>query len=380
MKIALVLDDSLDRPDGVQQYVLSVGAYLASVGHDVHYVCSSSTRTDLEQPLHSLVGNFEVTFNGNGLRIPRVASRRVLRAFIEREVFDVLHVQMPHSPLFSARLVRQARRVQGRAVTIVGTFHILPNGRLAALGTRLLGLALRRNLRAFDRFCAVSAPAAAFARESFGIEPEVIGIPVRVAALAAAGAARPAQPDPAGRLHLAFLGRLVPRKGALEFVEALGALSPDVRGRVRVTIGGRGPLTADVERAIERHGLQDFVQLSGFVPEDEKPTFYSQADIAVFPATGGESFGIVLIEAMASGSGVVIGGDNPGYRSVLGDGSAVLVDPRDTAAFAALLTRLIEDPSLRASIRAEQEARVQAFDVSVIGPRIEALYGASPTS
>jgi phosphatidylinositol alpha-mannosyltransferase len=183
-----------------------------------------------------------------------------------------------------------------------------------------------------------------------------------------------------GRLRLVFLGRLVQRKGVLEFVEALGALSPDVRGRVRVTIGGRGPLTADVESAIERHGLQNLVQLSGFVPEDEKPTFYSRADIAVFPATGGESFGIVLIEAMASGSGVVIGGDNPGYRSVLGDGSAVLVDPRDTAAFAALLTRLIEDPSLRSSIRAEQEARVQAFDVSVIGPRIEALYGASPTS
>jgi phosphatidylinositol alpha-mannosyltransferase len=380
MKIALVLDDSLDRPDGVQQYVLSVGTYLASVGHNVHYVCSSASRTDLEQPLHSLVGNFEVTFNGNGLRIPRVASRRVLRAFVERERFDVLHVQMPHSPLFSARLVRQARRVQGRAVTIVGTFHIFPNGRIASLGTRLLGLVLRRNLRAFDRFCAVSAPAAAFARASFGIEPEVIGIPVPVAALAAAAAARPAPPDSSDRVHLAFLGRLVQRKGVLEFVDALGALAPDVRDRVRVTIGGRGPLTADVERAIERHHLQDVVGMWGFVAEEEKPAFYGQADIAVFPATGGESFGIVLTEAMASGSGVVIGGDNPGYRSVLGDSPDVLVDPRDTAAFAALLTRLIDDPALRASIRAEQQVRVLAFDVGVIGPQIEALYGRRPAA
>ncbi len=376
MKIALVLDDSLDRPDGVQQYVLTVGKYLASAGHDVHYVCSSATRTDLEQPLHSLVGNFQVTFNGNGLRIPRIASRRTLRAFVEREQFDVLHVQMPHSPLFSARLVRQARRVQGRDVTIVGTFHILPNGWLASLGTRLLGFVLRRNLRVFDRFCAVSAPAAEFARASFGMSAQVIGIPISVSALATAGAAQTRSHDPSGPLHLAFLGRLVQRKGVLELVEALGALAPRIRERVRVTIAGRGPLAADVERAIERHGLGDLVEMPGFVPEDEKPAFYGNTDIAVFPATGGESFGIVLIEAMASGTGVVVGGDNPGYRSVLGDGSDVLIDPRDTVAFAALLARLIRDSSLRSAIRAEQEARVLAFDVGVIGPQIEALYEA----
>jgi phosphatidylinositol alpha-mannosyltransferase len=376
MKVALVLDDSLDRPDGVQQYVLSVGRYLASVGHDVHYVCSSATRTDLAQPLHSLVGNFHVSFNGNGLSIPRVASRRTLREFVARERFDVFHVQTPHSPLFSARLVRQARRVQGRAVTIVGTFHILPNGRIAALGTRLLGVILRHNLRSFDRFCAVSAPAAEFARRVFGIEPSVIGIPIPVDLLAAAGAEGRASRVGSGRLHLAFLGRLVPRKGALEFVEAVAALERHVRDRVRVTVGGRGPLAADVERAIEAHDLQAVVEMAGFVPEEDKAAFYGAADIAVFPATGGESFGIVLTEAMASGSGVVVGGDNPGYRSVLGDSPDVLVDPGDTAAFAATLARLIADPSLRAAIRADQEARVREFDVAVVGPKIESLYRA----
>jgi phosphatidylinositol alpha-mannosyltransferase len=376
MKIALVLDDSLDRPDGVQQYVLSVGRYLASVGHDVHYVCSSATRTDLELPLHSLVGNFHVSFNGNGLSIPRVASRRVLREFVERERFDVFHVQTPHSPLFSARLVRQARRVQGRAVTIVGTFHILPNGRIASLGTRFLGVVLRRNLRAFDRFCAVSAPAAEFARRVFRIDPRVIGIPIPVDLLAAAGAKGRASRVGSPRLHLAFLGRLVQRKGSLEFVEAVAALEPQVRDRVRVTIGGRGPLAADIERAIEAHTLQSTVEMAGFVPEDDKAAFYGAADIAVFPATGGESFGIVLTEAMASGSGVVLGGDNPGYRSVLGDNPDVLVDPGDTATFAAKLARLIADTSLRASIRADQEARVREFDVAVVGPKIEALYTA----
>jgi phosphatidylinositol alpha-mannosyltransferase len=379
MKVALVLDDTLDRLDGVQQYVLSVARYLASAGHEVHFVCSATTRTDLGFPVHSLVGNVPVTFNGNILSIPRVASRRILREFVARERFDVLHVQMPHSPLFSARLVRHARRIQGRTVTIVGTFLILPNGRLASAGTRLLGFVLFRNLRLFDRFCALSEPAAAFARQAFGIRAEVIGIPLAVDALAEAGRERRTARSPSDRLHIAFLGRLVQRKGVLEFVEALGALAPEVRERIRVTLGGRGPLAADLERTIEAKGLRDIVDMPGFIPEDEKANFYAAADIAVFPATGGESFGIVLTEAIACGAGVVVGGDNPGYRSVLGDSPDVLVDPRDTASFAATLARLIVDPALRATIRADQEVRVRQFDVAVVGPKIEALYGAPAT-
>ncbi len=376
MKVALVLDDSLDRPDGVQQYVLSVGRYLAAAGHDVHYVCSETTRDDLPQPVHSLARNVEVTFNGNGLKIPRPVSRRALRSFLDRERFDVIHVQTPHSPLFSARLVAAARRKQGNAVAIVGTFHILPNGRLAAIGTRVLGFVLRRNLRLFDRFCAVSAPAADFAHRAFRIDAQVIGNPVDVDAFARAGAPsrRARINDDDGHVRLVFLGRLVARKGALEFVRALGALPAPTRDRIRVTIGGRGPLTADIERAIEQNGLSGVVEMSGFVAEDEKAAFYGAADIAVFPAMGGESFGIVLIEAMASGSDVVVGGDNPGYRSVLGEESDVLVRPRDRGAFAAALDRLIGDKDLRSTIRGEQVVRVRDFDIGAIGPKIEALY------
>ena len=374
MKVALVLDDSLDRPDGVQQYVLSVGRYLAGAGHDVHYVCSSATRTDLEQPLHSLARNVPVMFNGNGLNIPLPTSGRALRDFLAREKFDVIHVQTPHSPLFSARLVRAARGLQGDDVTIVGTFHILPNSRLASVGTRLLGLLLRRNLRLFDRFCAVSAPAAAFARSVFRIDARVIGNPVDVDALAAQGAKARADRTPGGKVRLAFLGRLVARKGAQEFVEALGALSTATRDDVRVTIGGRGPLAADIERSIEAYGLGEIVEMAGFVAEQEKAAFFAAADIAVFPAMAGESFGIVLIEAMASGSDVVVGGDNPGYRSVLGDRPDVLVRARDHEAFAATLERLIASPELRAEIRAEQAVRVREFDISTVGPKVEALY------
>ena len=104
-----------------------------------------------------------------------------------------------------------------------------------------------------------------------------------------------------------------------------------------------GTQLGDAEALVAKLGLGDVVTFAGFVSEEDKPQFYADADIAVFPSTGGESFGIVLIEAMASGAGVVVAGANPGYLSVINDRPEVSVDARDTEAFAATLLRLIED-------------------------------------
>ncbi|GIG54919.1 phosphatidyl-myo-inositol mannosyltransferase [Demequina activiva] len=383
----MVLDDSIDRPDGVQQYVLTLGAFLEREGHEVHYVCSEASRTDVT--VHSLARNVGVTFNGNGLRVPLPTSRSMLRDFLERERYDVIHVQIPHSPLFASRVVDEARRVQARTVRIVGTFHILPDGAVSEYGTRMLGRWQRRNLAKFDAFCAVSAPAAQFAARAFGITATVIPCAIdttlfqNLAPFSSSralddenGAKFSERRGEGGRLRIVFLGRLVERKGALELIAALGALPSSVRDRLEVRIGGKGPLAGAVEAAAAAHGLETMVTLDGFVAEEDKPAYYAAADIAVFPATGGESFGIVLIEAMASGAGVVLGGANPGYLSVLGDRAEVSVDARDTAAFAGALRRLIEDDALRAELHAEQAERVKRFDVAVVGEQILALYAA----
>jgi phosphatidylinositol alpha-mannosyltransferase len=372
LKIALVLDDSIDRPDGVQQYALTLGGYLERAGHTVHYVCSEASRDDVT--VHSLARNMAVTFNGNALRVPLPTSRRAIREFLERERYDVIHVQTPHSPLFAARVVDEARRVQARSVRIVGTFHILPDGRVSSLGTHALGRVLRRNLRKFDAFAAVSAPAAVFAREAFGIECQVIPNAVDVAAFAGAVHSERPMRGPGDKLVVAFLGRLVERKGALELVQALAALPRELVERLDVRIGGKGPLLGSLEAAVESHDLGNTVRLFGFVSEADKPQFYADADLAVFPATGGESFGIVLIEAMASGAGVVMGGDNPGYRSVLGDRPDVTVQARDPESFAASLARFIVDSQLRADVHAEQAEQLKAYDITVTGAAMLDLY------
>jgi phosphatidylinositol alpha-mannosyltransferase len=375
VKIALVIDDALARPDGVQEYVRTIGRAMGERGHEVHVLCSGEAG---EPPagisrVLSLTSNLGVTFNGNGLRSPRPASRQRLRRHLAAERYDVIHVQTPHSPFFAARVVREARRVQGDAVRIVATFHILPDGAISEWGTRALGLALRRNLRRFDAFAAVSAPAAAFARRAFGIGATLIPNSVRVDDIAAQASAQPWPVDARGRVVIAFLGRLVERKGAVELVEAVVALPADVRDTVALRIGGKGPLAGRIEELVALHGLGDMVSLEGFVSDEDKPGFMAAADLAVFPATGGESFGIVLAEAMAAGAGAVLGGNNPGYAWTL-DNPAAVIEPRDTPAFAARLATLVADPDARAAIHTQQGVRVRDFDVAVVAERVLSLY------
>jgi len=375
VKIAIVLDDSLARPDGVQEYVRTIGRAMGESGHEVHVLCSGEAG---QAPagitaVYSLTDNVAVTFNGNGLRTPRPAKRSRLRAHLEQQQYDVIHVQTPHSPYFAARVVREARRMQGSAVRIVGTFHILPDGRVSEWGTRLLGVSLRRNLRLFDAFAAVSEPAVAFARWAFGVDATAIPNAVRIDELQTQAQERPWPADPAGRVVVAFLGRLVERKGALELVEAFAALPASVREGVVLRIGGRGPLQARVNALIDSHHLGNSVSLEGFVADEDKPGFLGSADLAVFPATGGESFGIVLTEAMACGAGAVLGGNNPGYSWTLGDSRAI-INPRDTSAFALRLQALITDTLARESLHSQQRERVRDFDVHTVADRVEELY------
>lgn len=376
MKVAFVIDDALDKPDGVQAYVRSLASYLGSAGHEVHVLCSG----DAGEPpagvtaVHSLTRNVSVRFNGNSLRTPLPASRARIRQLLEAQRFDVIHVMSPHSPLFASRVVDEARALQARTVRIVGSFVILPDGRGSDLGTKALGRALRRNVRRFDAFTGLSGPATEFASAAYRVKCVTSPAPIDVKAMRNQALAKPWPAGREGSVVVAFLGRLVDRKGVLELVEALAAIPYELRDKLEVRIGGRGPLSGQVEAAVESHGLSRVVTLCGFVSDEDKAGFLAAADIAVFPATGGESFGIVLIEAMAAGAGAVLAGDNPGYAWTIGDPEAV-VDATDTAAFASRLATLIAEPSVRERLHQRQQERVAEFDLARVGAQIEAVYG-----
>lgn len=367
LKVGLVLDDGLDKPDGVQQYILAIGAWLQSQGHRVHYIVGETKRTDIPN-VHSMSRNIRVTSNGNRMSIPLPTSRRRLRKFLTEQQFDILHVQVPFSPLMAGRLVRAAQPSTG----VVGTFHILPNSRFITIGTRLLGLYLRRTLRRFDVQLSVSSAAQHFAAQTFGsnsrVLPNVIDYP-------RFNRAQPFDRYNDDVLTVLFLGRLVPRKGSLTLIEAVARLRQrNDLPPFRVVLCGKGPLEARVRARIAEYGLADCVEMAGFVNEIDKPHYYASADIAVFPSSGGESFGIVLLEAMASGKAAVLAGDNPGYRTVMESQPSLLFNPHDPQELADKIAELLTDNALRDRERYWGELYTKDFDVATVGQKLLGVY------
>ena len=368
LTIGLVLDDGLDAPDGVQQYVLTIARELEARGHEVHLIASTTSRTDLDR-LHVLGRNLRVRFNGNVLSSPLPARAADIGTLLEEVRFDVVHVQLPHSPFMAGRLVRRLPD----DVAVVGTFHILPESPLVGLGTRALGLLERSTLKRFDEVMAVSAPAAAFARSSFGVEAAVVPNAVDTSRFPAPVAHDEADERP---LRVVFLGRLVARKGPRELVDA-AAYVVDHRLVARpwtLTLAGTGPLADELRKRIAYEGLTDRVDMPGFVAEDAKAALLADADLVVLPSTGGESFGISVVEAMAAGGGPVLAGDNPGYRSTMEGLEDQLVAPRDRVAFGHALARWLLDDDARAHATARQRAAAQRFDVRTVVDEIESTY------
>lgn len=367
LKIGLVLDTSLDMPDGVQQYVISIGEWLRAAGHDVHYLVGETKRKDLPN-IHSLSRNISVISNGNRTTIPLPTRQSRLRKFLEVESFDVLHVQVPYSPFMAQHLIKAA----SPTTAVVGTFHIVSYSWAETLGTKFLGIWLRTSLKRFDQIISVSSAAAEFASATFNIQTEILP---NVVDYQLYHNALPWPQYDDELLNILFLGRLVTRKGCQTLLEALIILKQNKQlPKYRVLICGRGHLEVKLKQFAQKNEISELVNFVGFVSETDKPRYYASADIAVFPSKGGESFGIVLLEAMASGQAAVLAGDNPGYRSVISAQPDQLFDPNDASGLAEKLAAYLTDNNRRRQAQVWGESYTKQFDVAVVGTQLLNIY------
>lgn len=367
LKIGFVLDDTLDTADGVQQYIMTLSTWLKAQGHDVHYLVGETKRTDIPQ-VHSLSRNLKVRFNRNRMSIPLPASRPRLRELLRREQFDILHVQLPFSPFLAGRIIG----VAPPDTAIVGTFHIAPHSRVVHGANRMLHVLTQRSLRRFDAIMSVSPVAQSFAGKTFRIDSQVVPNTVDTKPYASAkslSAYKDVQ-------TILFLGRLVERKGCRYLLEAVAHMEKagDVQSPYKVLICGKGPLEPALRRFASEKHISHLVEFVGFVDEADKPRYMASADIAIFPSTGGESFGIVLIEAMAASRGVVLAGNNPGYASVMHNHPESLFNPRHTVALADKLRGYLNDPLVRRKAKQWQRSEVQQYDVASVGARVTEVY------
>lgn len=367
LKIAFVLDDSLDTTDGVQQYVLTLGTWLAKHGHTVHYLVGETKRTDIPN-VHSLARNIKVRFNQNRMSIPLPASRRAIKALLAREEYDIIHVQMPYSPWLGGRIVKAAGRLTG----VVGTFHIAPHSWLVHMANILLRTIVGGSLNRFDSFVSVSRVAQDFAWQTYRIESAIIPNTLQLGPFFDA---RPKKKY-ADTRNIVFFGRLVERKGCQHFLRAITRLheSKVLPDNTQVLVCGTGPLAASLKAYVAEHKLGSIVRFEGYIDEKDKPAYLAAADVAVYPSTGGESFGIVLLEGMAAARGAVIAGDNPGYAGVMGQRPEVLFDPTSEEQFADKIQRYLDSSQLRSQAREWQQQFVRQFDVPNVADEILVEY------
>lgn len=361
MRIALVSPYDLDVVGGVQSHVMELGGRLGALGDDVLVLGPGDPAV-----VTGHGGGTEVVRVGraravpaNGSRAPLalgVAAARRTVAELRRFGPDVIQVHEPLVPL-----VGPVAALAGIAPTVV-TFHAQASaGALPVLAraARPLGRAIVRRAAAAT---AVSPVAAAFHAGALGLDASTLRvIPNGVDVARFGGRPRPGPSDAARTLL--FVGRLEPRKGADLALAAFVRLASERPG-LRLRIVGAGPLEDDLRRRVAAlaPAVGDRVEFRGRVPQDRLPAELVAADVALVPARGGESFGIVLLELMAAGTPIVAA-DIPGYRAVARpDREAVLVPVEDDAALARAAALVLDDPTLAARLVAAGRLRAAAFD------------------
>jgi phosphatidyl-myo-inositol alpha-mannosyltransferase len=272
---------------------------------------------------------------------------------------ELVHAHEPLTPSTSMLAVRAA------TAPVVATFHaFLDRSRLMEVAAPVLRTISRR----IDAAIAVSDAAAGFVRRAIDVELEIIPNGLDVERFAHPSASPKAFPD--GR-WLLWVGRLDPQKGFGVMLQAFALLAREHRDLWLVVAGdGRDRYAIDGVSEADRARIV----MLGAVPHDDLPSYHAAADVFVAPATGQESFGYVLVEAMAAGVPVVAS-DIAGYREVVRSGiEGLLVPPGDPVALAQAVTRVLSDPVLAARLTEAGRARAAAFGWDHVVPRIEAVY------
>lgn len=339
MKIGLVCPYNIAKGGGVQEIVIAVQQELERRGHiariltpeprdmpDYHrkdHIIFVGGAADFKSPLHT-TSQFSLAADTVGIT-----------QMLEEEKFDILHFHEPWVPVLSRQILSRSTSVN------VATFHAkLPETLMTRTMVKVVTPYTKAVLKQLDELTAVSEAASEYVRTLTDAPVSIIpnGIDLNKYKTLK-------KPKSAKQKTILFIGRLERRKGVSCLIQAFALLAekdPDVH----LIIAGDGPDREKLEYMVADLDL-DNVTFTGYITDEEKLKLLHEADLFCAPALFGESFGIVLLEAMACGL-VTVAGNNPGYASVLTDiGSLSLVNPKDSDEFARRLDVMLHDEELR---------------------------------
>lgn len=368
MKIGIVCPYNMFKGGGVQECVLALREGFVARGHKA-YIVTPQPRdyTGPKVPGMIMIGggtNVKAFFSTSS-QVSASVDADALEQMLEIEKFDILHFHEPWNPILSRQIMTRSDSIN------IATFHAaLPDRMMTKTIEKVITPYTKSILKYLDILTAVSPAATNYVKTLTHRRIHIIanGIDLKKYTFN--------EKQKTGETKTIFyVGRIERRKGLKYLLDAFAMLHK-IHPSYRLVIAGDGPDREKLEEYIRDKSIKG-VSFLGFISEEEKLKLFHESDVFCSPAVYGESFGIVLLEAMASGC-VVVAGNNPGYENVLkGTGQISLVNPKDTKEFARRLLLLASDEKLREHWRNWAQAEVLQYDYSKIIDKYLALYQAA---
>ena len=368
MKIALVSPYDFAYPGGVTNHISALEQHFTRMGHQVKVIAPASRAVSTFGDRFIPIGRpYPFPSSGSVVRVPvslRLGS--TIKTTLSEESFDIIHLHEPFMPMLCSAVLRFSNTAN------VGTFHACQGKPGYNWAKPISTWMIRRRLHKLDGRIAVSKPAMEFVSKyipgNYTIIPNGIDLEWF-------------NPDAApidrfcdGKLNILFVGRLEKRKGLNYLIEAYRRVKQEISNCRLIVVGPGTRLRKKCEKQVKKNGLKD-VAFVGYVATDELPRYYKTADIFCSPATGHESFGIVLLEAMAVGKPIVAS-DIEGYASVMAHGvEGLLVPPKDKEKLAQALISLLTDESLRQQMGTKGRLKAAEHGWERIAQRVLDYYG-----
>ena len=367
MKIGLVCPYNIAKGGGVQEIIFAMQTELRKRGHDAfiitpqprdydpetakhEHIIFVGTATDFNSPLHTTI---QVSAGLNDS----------IDAMLEEHNFDILHFHEPWVPVLSRQILTRSNAIN------VATFHAnIPKTMMSRTVVKVVTPYTKSVLKYIHEFTAVSDAAAEYVC-TLTDEPVAI-IPNGIDLTKFKAPAR--RSDKRKDKTIFYVGRLENRKGVKYLLQAFHLLQ-EKDPRVSLIIAGDGPEREKLEMLVDDLDIKN-VTFAGYITDKEKQKYLRSADLFCAPALYGESFGVVLLEAMASGL-VTVAGNNPGYNVVMqGLGALSLVDPKDGAEFARRLHLLLNEVDLRKLWRNWAAQEITQYSYPNVVSQYEEIY------
>lgn len=366
MKVGLVIDDRISRPGGIQEYVFGLYDYLVNHGHQAVIFTSGHFSSEIRgkrkiigigKPLEILGTDAQKAFPLLIGQLPKIKRN------LAKENLDILHIQGFPGPL-SYEFLRHSKAIN------VMTYHVTNEPLIADFFGKALSPVWKKFNEKIQGRIAISPIARLDARKFFPGRCTIIPIGIDTQRFSPEIKTIPKFQD--GKINILFVGRLDRKKGIKYLLKAFQRVSNLVPG-YRLLLVGDGPQKKKAVNFVRQNELRD-VAFIGKVSRSDLPAYYATGDIFCSPATHGESFGVVLLEAMAAGLPVVAF-DNPGYHDLLPEyGRGFLVFNRSVSALAQALLILGSDKKLRQKLARKNRQFAESFSWEKIGKKIVAFY------